>query len=102
MSKFVHKCGQEMLGKDGLREVKRYAEALKLPSCPFCGGKAQVVLGVFDYKPHVVIRCGKCFCTTKFINAGYHEPEGNDDPKLWSENVKEAIAASAVRWSCRQ
>lgn len=102
MSKFVHKDGREMLGQTVLKEVKRYAEALELPFCPFCGGDAEVGLGPLDKMPYVLIRCSKCYCMTKLINAGYHEPEGNSDPKFWGANVREAITAAAARWSRRQ
>ena len=108
MSKFLHKCGREMLGQAKLREVRRYAESLELPPCPFCGGKPEVILGAFegselyDLMPLVMIRCSQCYCTTNSINAGYHEPEGNSDPKLWGANVREAIAALAAKWSHRQ
>lgn len=108
MSRFLHKYGREMLGKAGLNEVKRYAESLELPSCPFCGGEPEVILGasesseLYDLMPLVMIRCSRSHCMTNLINAGYHEPEGNSDPKLWGENVKVAMTALAAKWSRRQ
>ena len=108
MGKFLHQYGSEMLGQVKLREVRRYAEFLELPSCPFCGGEPEVILGaserseLYDLMPLVMIRCSQCHCTTNFINAGYHEPEGNSDPKLWGENVKVALTELATKWRRRQ
>ena len=103
MGKFLHQYGREMLGQVKLREVRRYAESLELPSCPFCGGEPEVILGaserseLYDLMPLVMIRCSQCHCTTNFIDAGYHEPEGNSDPMLWGEDVKVAMTALAER-----
>ena len=102
MSKLLHNDGQALLGKDALEAVKRHAEALELPPCPFCGGKAQVCLGVADSKPHVLIRCERCGGSTLTINAGYHEPEGDESVRFWGENVRSAITVAAARRSRRQ
>ena len=97
MSALVH-SSQTQLRPDALASVKHHAEALNLPSCPFCGGEAQVCLGVINCTFHVVIRCGRCGSMTGSIDAGSHEPS---ELRPWAENVRTAITAAAVRWSRR-
>lgn len=100
MSAFVH-SSQAQLYPDALAAVKHHAEALELPSCPFCGGAAQVCLGAINCASHILIRCSRCGCSTSAINAGTREPAEGDNPRPWAAKVRAAITAASVRWSCR-
>lgn len=84
-----------------LASIKHHAEALELPSCPFCGGEAQVCLGVINCTAHVLIRCSRCGSSTRAIDAGTHEPQSSRERQQWGQNVRAAITAAAVRWSRR-
>ena len=91
MSALVHSNNQALLNAVNLAAVKHHAETLELPPCPFCGGVAQVCLGMVNYTPYVLIRCERCGGSTKALDA-----ESQD-----SASANAAITAAAARWSRR-
>lgn len=100
MSVLLHSGGQELLNSLGgpgyMMDMKRRVEALALPSCPFCGGTAEVCVGMMCLTPRVMIRCGSCKSAT------CPQPAGYDVLHKRNTTVNEALTAAVSRWNRRQ
>ncbi len=56
---------------DEFKQLKDDISIIKLRHCPFCGGHAEILIGLGEYWAHCVI----CTASTKMENSYYHASE---------------------------
>ncbi len=79
---------QRLGGQAALAGLERRAAELRLPTCPFCGGGAQVSFWTDGAQLCAAVRCGKCGASTQTVNG--------------LPSTGALLAACALRWSRRE
>lgn len=61
----------EQLGAEALAQLDKEAAGMDVPSCPFCGGDAEIEIGfVYQNFPVLAVACSSCGIGTKRLMQG--------------------------------
>lgn len=60
------------------------SKGLIYPFCPFCGGKAKLIINMQSFEPYAMVRCENCSAKTKNIIQSVDYCAVDEAVKLWN------------------
>lgn len=59
----------------------------KLLPCPFCGGKAKLIIDMKAFAPYAMVRCENCSAKTKDVMQSIKYCAVDEAAKLWNQRA---------------
>lgn len=60
---------------------------IKLKPCPFCGGKAKLIINMQSFEPYAMVRCENCSAKTKNVMQSVDYCAVDEAVKLWNQRM---------------
>lgn len=64
------------------------AEDIKLKPCPFCGGKAKLIINIQSFEPYAMVGCESCSAKTKKVMQSVDYCATDEAAKLWNQRAE--------------
>lgn len=59
----------------------------ELLPCPFCGGKAKLIINMQSFEPYATVRCENCSVRTKNVMQSVDYCATDEAAKLWNQRA---------------
>ena len=59
----------------------------ELLPCPFCGGKAKLIINMQSFEPYAIVQCKNCSAKTKDIMQSVDYCATDEAAKLWNQRA---------------
>lgn len=59
----------------------------ELLPCPFCGGKAKLIINMQSFVPYAMVRCENCSTKTKNVMQSVDYCATDEAVKLWNQRA---------------
>lgn len=59
----------------------------ELLPCPFCGGKAKLIVNIQSFQPYALVQCENCSVETKKVMQSVDYCATDEAAKLWNRRV---------------